>query len=306
MPIPPSGEQFELRWGDQRATIVEVGGGIREYAVGDRPVLDPYPLEAMCDGAHGAPLIPWPNRLADGRYQFDGAEYHVALTEPDKRNAIHGFLRWRAWQAVELSEARVVMATRLHPLPGYPFVLDVSVAYALSDAGLTVTTVAANAGEQPCPYAVGQHPYLSAGGGPIDEATLQLDAGLRVLTDERQLPAGSEPVAGSDFDFRAGRRIGDQQIDYAFTDLGRDADGLAWVRLTGTDGYRAELWQDGRYPYVEIYTGDTLGPDRARRGLGTEPMSGPPNALQSGESVIRLEPGDTVATVWGARLAPPA
>ena len=94
----PSGEQFEISHRGQRATIVEVGGGVREYAVDGRAVLDPYPPDAICDGAHGAPLIPWPNRLADGRYSFDGVDYQVALTEPTKRNAIHGFLRWRSWR----------------------------------------------------------------------------------------------------------------------------------------------------------------------------------------------------------------
>ena len=93
----PSGDQFEISFGAQRATIVEVGGGLREYGVGDRDVLEPYALGDMCDGAHGAPLIPWPNRLADGRYQFDGTDFQTALTEPDKHNAIHGFLRWRSW-----------------------------------------------------------------------------------------------------------------------------------------------------------------------------------------------------------------
>ena len=68
----PSGEQFEISHGEQRATVVEVGGGVREYGAGGRAVLDPYPAEAICDGAHGTPLIPWPNRLADGRYSFDG------------------------------------------------------------------------------------------------------------------------------------------------------------------------------------------------------------------------------------------
>jgi aldose 1-epimerase len=302
MPIPPSGEQYEIQWGEQRATIVEVGGGIRSYSVAGRPVLDPYPVEEQCDGAHGAPLIPWPNRLGDGSYHFDGTDYYVALTEPDKHNAIHGFLRWRTWLPSERTDHRVVMAIRLHPLPGYPFTIDVQVAYELSDAGLSVTTTATNRGERACPYGVGQHPYLSPGEGLIDRATLQFDAGLRVLTDERQLPAGVEPVSGGAFDFRKGRLLGDQQIDYAFADLGRDRDGRAWVRLTGPDGRRAELWQDEGYSYVEIYTGDTLDPSRSRHGLGTEPMSCPPNALQSGEGVIRLEPGATTTAVWGARL----
>lgn len=77
MAVPPSGEQFIITAGAHRATIVEVGGGVREYAVGDRQVLDPYPIDAMCDGAHGTPLIPWPNRVADGRYTFDGVGYQV-------------------------------------------------------------------------------------------------------------------------------------------------------------------------------------------------------------------------------------
>ncbi len=50
---------------------MQVGGGVREYAVAGKDVLDPYPLTAMSDGAHGAPLIPWPNRLADGACSFD-------------------------------------------------------------------------------------------------------------------------------------------------------------------------------------------------------------------------------------------
>jgi aldose 1-epimerase len=303
MSDPPSGEQFEIRWRDQRAVIVEVGGGVREYTSGDRPALDPYPAGAMCDGAHGTPLIPWPNRLADGRYRFDDTDYQMALTEPDKHNAIHGLLRWRSWHAAEWTDDRVVMAIRLHPLQGYPFTLDVEVSYQLSDQGLTVTTTATNAGDRACPYGSGQHPYLSPGSGPIDDATLQFDAGLRLLTDGRQLPTGTERVAGGDFDFRAGRRLGDQPIDFAFADLGRDDQGRAWVRLTGSDGRRAEFWQDEHYRYLEIYTGDTLRPHR-RRGLATEPMTCPPNAFQTGDDVIRLEPGQTISSSWGVRLAP--
>ena len=303
MTTPPSGEQYEIAHGSQRAVIVEVGGGVREYVLGDRPVFDPYPIDAMCDGAHGAPLIPWPNRLADGTYRFDGADYRVALTEPDKHNAIHGFLQWRSWQAVEHETARVVMATRLHPLMGYPFTLDMRVVYELGDGGLVVATTATNLGDRVCPYGAGQHPYLSPGGGRIDDCTLQLEAATRILTEnERQLPTGTASVAGTDFDFRTGKRLGDLRLDAPFTDLARDADGRAWVRLTAPDGSRVELWVDEHHPIIEVYTGDTLTEARRRRGVGAEPMTCPPNAFQSGEGLIRLEPGQSVTTTWGARL----
>src|SRR5699024_10340835 len=70
MSVHPSGEQWEITHGNARATVVEVGGGIREYARDGIDILDPFPLDAMCDGAHNMPLVPWPNRIEAGRYTF--------------------------------------------------------------------------------------------------------------------------------------------------------------------------------------------------------------------------------------------
>jgi aldose 1-epimerase len=305
MPVPPSGDQFEIVHGDQRATIVEVGGGVREYVVGDRDVLHPYPLDAVCDGAHGAPLIPWPNRLADGRYSFDGEEHQLALTEPEKQNAIHGLLRWRSWRARERSTGRVVVGTLLHPLTGWPFTLAATIAYTLDDTGLSVETRVTNLGEGPAPLGVGQHPYLSPGPDTlVDDCTLELCARTRILTDpERQLPRGREDVEATEFDFRSPRAIDGLQIDDAFTGLDRDRDGLAWVRLGRPDGRTVALWCDESYPMLQIYTAHTLAPARRRRGLAAEPMTCPPNGLQTGEGVARLDPGETRAYRWGVGMA---
>jgi aldose 1-epimerase len=301
---PPSGQQFEIAHGDQRATIVEVGGGVREYVDGERDVLHPYALDAICDAAHGAPLIPWPNRVADGRFTFEGSTYQLALTEPEKRNAIHGLLRWRNWRLLDHAPDRVVVGNRLHPLAGWPFPLDLSLSYSLADDGLTVETRATNIGDAPCPFACGQHPYLSPGDGEtIDRCVLELRAQTRIDTDqERQLPTRREPVDGSEYDFSSPREIGSLEMDYAFTDLGRDQDGRAWVRMSCPDGRTVELWADQTYPVMEIFTADGLPPDRRRRGLGSEPMSAPPNALATGEMLVRLEPGQEHVARWGVRL----
>lgn len=299
--VPPSGEQIELVSGTRRATIVEVGAGVRTFSDGGRDVLDPYPVEAMCDGAHGATLVPWPNRLGDGRYSAGGKDFQLALTEPEQHNAIHGLLRWRPWQAVERSASRVVLATRLYPMKGYPFTLDVRVDYALGSEGLVVTTTATNIGEGTAPYGTGHHPYLSPGSGLVDDCDLEIPAATRILTDSRQLPSGTEAVEGTDYDFRTPRRVGGLEIDYAFRDL-EHHDGRAEVRLTGPDGRTAALWVDETYQLVEVFTGDTLAPDRRRHGLGVEPMTCPPNAFATGEDVVRLEPGQTMTTTWGVRL----
>jgi aldose 1-epimerase len=302
-PTAPSGRQFQIAFGGQSATIVEVGAGIRAYRDGQRDVLHPYAVDAMADGAHGAALIPWPNRLDRGRYTFDGGDFQLALTEPEKNNAIHGLLRWRPWRAVRHEQDHVVMATTLHPMQGYPFTLDVRIEYRLAEDGLTVRTTAVNAGDRAAPYGCGQHPYLSPGDRTIDGCELEFEAATRIDTDrERQLPTGLVPVEGTVYDFRGGRQIGDLEIDYAFTDLARDSDGRSWVHLRGEDGATASLWVDETYPVLELFTADTLSPDRRRRGLGVEPMTCPPNAFATGERVLRLEPGESVTTTWGARL----
>lgn len=304
MPAPPSGEQFEIVHGEQRATIVEVGGGIRSYRHGERDVLEPYPLEMMSDGAHGAVLMPWPNRLGDGSYEFDGEHYQLALDEPAKQNAIHGLLRWVPWRAAEREADRVVVQARIHPRPGYPFDLEASVEYALSDEGLTVTQRARNAGASTCPYGSGQHPYLSPGSGRVDACELELPAEIVILTDpERQLPCGRADVDGGPLDFRAARELGASEIDCAFTGLVRDWQGRATARLACTDGATVELWVDEAYEVLEVFTGDTLAPARRRTGLGLEPMTCAPDAFRSGEGLIRLGPGESTAATWGARLA---
>lgn len=301
--IPPSGEQFELRFGDQRCTVTEVGATVRSYRDSGRDVLHPYAIDAMCDGGHGAPLIPWPNRIRDGRYRFDGVDHQLALTEPSKRNAIHGLLRWQPWVAAEHAADRVVMRTRLHPVTGYPFRLDVEIAYVLDEGGLTVTTSAQNSGERPCPYGSGQHPYLSAGDGPVDACTVHLQADTWLRTDpERQIPVGTEPVAGTPLDFRGPTSLDGLAVDTAFTDLDRDGEGRAGVRLGRPDGCTVELWADRSYPVIQLYTADSLAGERRRSGLAAEPMTCPPNAFQSGSGVIRLEPGESTTSTWGVRL----
>ena len=90
----PSGEQVELAFGEQRAVLVSVGAGLRTYSVGERPILDGYGAGEVCPSGHGQLLVPWPNRIEDGRYDFDGRAFQVPLNEPARRNAIHGLVRW--------------------------------------------------------------------------------------------------------------------------------------------------------------------------------------------------------------------
>jgi aldose 1-epimerase len=172
----PSGEQFELTHGDQRLVVVEVGGGIRTYSVGGRELLDGYGAGEMCSSGRGQVLIPWPNRLQDGSYEFEGRRLQLALTEPEAGNAIHGLVRWASWRVAERSPERVVLEHVLHPQPGYPFSLGLRLEYELSAHGLSVRTTATNLGAAVCPYGAGAHPYLTLGTPTVDALVLRAPA----------------------------------------------------------------------------------------------------------------------------------
>lgn len=299
--IAPSGQQHQLVHGQHRAVVVEVGGGMRTYQVAGRDVLDGYREDEMVTAARGQPLVPWPNRLHGGTYTWDSATHTVPLDEPDKGNALHGLCRYRNWVVDQHRDAAsVTMRLRLHPSPAYPFSLNLAVHYRLHDDGLHVETAATNIGSVDAPYAQGAHPYITLG-GLVDDAVLTIPADTRLVTDQDQIPVAREHVQATPYDFRDGRRLGALQIDHAYTDLNRSTDGTAAVVLATHDGSRSvSVWADDSYPYLEIFTADTVpDPGRRRRSLGVEPMTAPPNAFVTGEQLIRLSPGQTTSGRWG-------
>ena len=288
----PSGEQVELVRGEQEAVVTGVGAGLRRYSAGGRAVLDGYGTDELCPSGRGQLLVPWPNRIEDGSYEFDGDAYQLALDEPERRNAIHGLVRWSEWSVAERASDRAVLEHTLFPTPGYPFALALRIEYALADDGLVVRLEATNIGAEPCPYGAGQHPYLAVASDRVDDVELQVPAAKVLESNDRGLPVGESAVAGQ-LDFREPRQIGLTVLDHCFTGLGRDSDGRARVRLG-----EATLWVDEHWPYVMVFTGDPL-PDVARRSVAIEPMTCAPNAFRTGDGLIVLEPGATHSGSWG-------
>jgi aldose 1-epimerase len=295
----PSGRQVELASAEQRAWVVEVGGGLRAYSVRGRERLDGYAADEMCSSARGQCLVPWPNRIRDGRYEFAGSSQQLPLTEPERQCAIHGLARWANWTVADQAVDSVTMEHLLHPQPGYPHTLRLAVEYRLDSDGLTVRTTATNVGASACPYGAGAHPYLTVGTPNVDSVVLRSPGRTRLTSDERGIPVGAEPVEGSEYDFRRPRPIGKTKLDTAFTDLERNNDGRARVRLASPGGDLATtFWLDESYRYLMLFTGDPL-PDVSRRSLGIEPMTCAPNAYQSGDGLVTLEPGESLSASWG-------
>lgn len=299
----PSGRQLELVLGAQRATIAEVGASVREYAVGARDVVLPFAPDRIAPAFSGAVLVPWPNRLADGRYTYAGVQRQVALNEPERSTALHGLVahaRFTPAPDAPVTATSVTLEHRLVPTAGYPFPLHTRVTYMLTDAGLGVTVTTTNLGDLTAPYGIGFHPWLSPGDATVDECTLRLDADSRVTVDDRLLPTGTEPVAGS-YDLREPRLLAGVVLDDAFVDVRRDADGLSWIRLGAPDGRAAAVWMDGSMDTWQVCTGDGI-PVIERRGVAAEPMSCIADAFRTGERLVHLAPGEDHTVRWGLTL----
>jgi aldose 1-epimerase len=303
--LPPSGDQFEIAGGGYRAVVTESGGALRALERDGVALVDGFAEEETSYGGRGQQLVPWPNRLRDGRYSFDGEDLQLALTEPSRHNASHGLVRWAAWTLEEHTERSVALTYRLMAQTGYPWTLDLRVVYDVSADGLTVTQSATNLADRRAPYASGSHPYLTVGPGPVDGWELTLPAETHLLVDDRLLPVGREPVDGTPYDFRMARPVRGLALDDGFTDLVCDEDGVATVVVTNpASGRSVSLWVDGQHRWLQAFTADGV-PRGARRSIAVEPMTSAPDAFRSGDDLVVLspsgEPGDEFSATWGIR-----
>lgn len=223
-------------------------------------VLLGYEADEMAQAGRGQVLAPWPNRIAEGRYSFGGRELQLPLTEVSSGSAIHGLVRWANWSCVEHAADTVTLEHVLHPQPGYPFALSLCISYRLDGRGLTVETSAENVGGEPAPFGIGHHPYFL--GAPLaDDLEVEIDGETFV--------------------------VGDRKLD-------ETRSGLESPRVRVGEHV---LWFEEPYRYVQLFTGDH--PHVQRRGFAVEPMTCPPNAFRTGDSLIVLKPGERFRGRWG-------
>ena len=298
--VAPSGEQHVIRAAGYLAAVTECGATLRALEHDGRPLVAGFPEDQQASAGRGQLLLPWPNRIADGRYSFGGGDLQLPLSEVARGHASHGLVRWASWQPLALADDSVLLGYRLMSQPGYPWTLDLTVSYALSETGLDVTVTATNLADRRAPFAAGAHPYLLPGTDPVDSWHIDLRAATALTVDERMIPTGSVQVTGTGGDFSDGHAIGGADLDTAYGDLDRDPDGWAEVRVTGGDGTVA-LRMDRNHKWVQVF----VGPPGEREILAVEPMTAPPNAFRTGEDLTVLAPagppGDELSVSWGIR-----
>ncbi|MFJ6359511.1 aldose 1-epimerase family protein [Pseudarthrobacter oxydans] len=290
--------EHSIASGPYTALVTTCGGELRELRHHGRDLVVGFGPEGRIPDYRGVMCVPWPNRLADGRYTYAGKDFEAAINEPERGSALHGLATGMDWELRQAAADSVVLACRVGAGRHYPSDLEVSVTYSLGPGGLRSTVSTVNVGQAAAPYGVCPHPYLVAGQGKLDDWTLELPAhDFLEVTPDRLLPTGMKSVEGHAFDFRSPRQLGSLKIDHAFTGISRDEQGLARVRVQDPAGTGVELEWGAEWPWVQIHTADKpVGPDRL--GLAVEPMTCPPDAFNSGTDLVHLKPGESHAASW--------
>ncbi|MFD1721346.1 aldose 1-epimerase family protein [Amnibacterium endophyticum] len=302
MGVPATGEQHVLTLGGVSATVTELGASLRRLRVGDLELIQQYPPDALPSGGSGLVLVPWPNRVRDGRWTLDGRTQQLDLTDPSKGNAIHGLLRNTGYRVTDRSDSAITLSARVFPQHGWPFHLETSVRYELTADGIAVTHGVRNDGDGVAPVGVGCHPYLCLGDVPMRDLVVTVSGDRMLETDDRSLPVREVAVEGRPQDLRGGASLADLRLDTAYTGLTIE-DGRVRHRLSDPAGRTVELHADPAFAWAQVFTNDVYATeDGVIDAVAIEPMTCPPDALNSGEGLVHLQQDEQWVVDWGIRL----
>lgn len=288
-----------LRGGRTLLEVDRVGAAIRSLAVGACEVIPRTVPAWRAKWASGATLAPWPNRLRAGQWHLDG----LLLRGDDAEghgHALHGLVANRRFTVAVQTESEVTLTCTLGTDGAYPFPLSVSVTYELEQGGFRSTLECWNGANRRLPVAIGAHPYFPAPPG----TELMLHAEWACETDADRIPTGARITVDA-LGLQSHRfvSIAGLCLDDCFTALRRSSDGRAHTRLQYADARVVDIWQSEGFGYVTVFSANEY-PWESGEGLAiaVEPQSAPANALQSGDGLQWLEPGERWSAAWGCRL----
>ncbi len=249
--------------------------------------LEKVKADYLCKGDF---LAPFPNRICDGLYTFEGTDYQLFPNENDRNHALHGFLMKKSFKLIATEETEEYSASTFSTtivkgeFQGYPFDLEIQITFLLKEKELEIRMTGTNIGTQNVPYGVGWHPYLRTD-KKIDECMLRIPAKsvLETSVEKELIPTGD--YLPNSFGYEP-KQIGDMQFDTCFVELVDHK-----VRFENI-----ELFMDDSMNFIQSYTPDD------RMSIAIEPMSCAPDAFNNGLGLIILKPSEQVTHTFGIRI----
>lgn len=302
---------IELQLNEQNvkvtATVSNVGAALKNLKVNETEIITPTTGHELNPYADGIVMAPWANRIDHGKWNLNGQELQLQITDTQLDNAIHGLVSQKLFEISRQSQSSVRLQAEISKTAGYPFDVSIWVEYTLTSNGIKVTQGATNQGIDPAPLVVGAHPLFQISGTPTELLEFKSAARSVDLVNERKIPIGKQKIANTQYDISNWRELSTCDFDHGFGDLVRDEQGLAHHYLRSPKGDLLDIWQGKEFKYAFIFTPDRFhnnADSTLRKAIAIEPQTGPANAFNSKEDLIWLEPDQVFEASWGAVFTP--
>ncbi len=294
--------------GEYATILPDFGGNVNQIVLVKNDgellsVIDGYITEAEAKqnaGYRSSKLMPFPNRLCDGKYTFDQKKYQCDISRPQEAHAIHGLWHSTKMQVIKLkSTEKKATLHLLHTYKGgdngYPFKCTILYKYRLSNKGFRCTTEVLNEGKTPMPFGDGWHPYFKLDSPSIDDLEMITPPVRYLVNNNRNVPTG-ELV--SFLDFFQGASLAQTNLDHGFKLLQSNGKAKTILRnpLTKT---AIKIWQQAgeqQYDYLQIYTPND------RKTIAIEPMTCAANAFNNNLGTIIIAPKETWTSKYGVAI----
>jgi len=272
--------------------ISDLGCNLNSLMLNGQDIIDGNTDEEMLSSnylAKSALLMPFPNRIDKGKYNFGGKTYRLPINKKAEGHAIHGLVYDKPFKLVNTKTTKTsVSASFFYGISntqheGYPFNLLFLVTCALESNQFTISVSGTNNGKSVLPYGVGWHPYLKTN-KKIDRCKLSISSRhmLEIGQTKKMIPTGKIKRANA---FNNGL-MGKQRFDTCFTNLFSHK----------TQFENIILFQDSTMNFLQVYTPEN------RQSIAIEPMSCAPDAFNNKMGMISLVPLTSVTHSFGIKL----
>lgn len=238
----------------------------------------------------GSLLFPFPNRLVDGKFRFEGNEYEFPINDFGRPNALHGIIHNQPFQLIFKGEDYLHYEFKYDGSnPSYPFSYILEVIYVIKANELDMKVEVLNTGDHNMPCGFGWHPYFNlelAGGG----SKLKLPKVTKIEVDKNMIPAGDDVHFK---DFREFTAVKGHLLDNCFRLDKIDERNSFFLNYPGLA--TLEIWQDHNFPFLQIFKPD-------ERSMAVEPMTCGINAFNTKEGLKVLSPQESWSFKMGLRV----
>ncbi|MEP2023998.1 MAG: hypothetical protein ABJH98_01570 [Reichenbachiella sp.] len=285
--------------------LTDFGAGLNDLVVKNgknqlKSVIDGYRSEQEVVNDHstafkGSKLSPFPNRILNGVYNFNGKSYQLPINEVGANNNLHALLHNQPFEILEEkeseNEAILILGHEYNGTDqGYPFVYALKLTYQFGTEEVSIKTEIENTSNTSIPMGDGWHPYFRF--DHLDHVQMKMGKANRLSSNFGNQLNGTHG-------FEQSRAIGSESLDDCFEVKGGERFSLQ-LRDEAQD-LALEIWQENesqKYKYLQIYTPPT------RKSIAIEPVTCLPNAFNTGEGLIILKPNEKVSMSFGIKNIP--